>query len=674
MKARLRTVAAVLACTLGLGAHAALDVAGLDKSVDPCTHFYDYVNGKWLASATIPADRTSWGPWTELVVRNEKIVLGAFDELAHAAPRPAGSWERKVVDFYKSGMDEAAIERAGLKPLEPYLQRARSVEGARDLADALAMLHAAGIGAGFDSDVEPDRKDSSHYLFDVSQGGLGLPDRDYYFRTDEKSRAQREAYVKHVQRMLQLAGADAASAERDAGTVLDLETALAKASMTAVERRDEEKTYNKMTRAAFAESAPGFPWDRYFKALGADRAKSLNVEQPAFMQALGELAARRPAADWQVYLRWHILRAAAATLPEAFEHERFDFYERVMRGTQAPPARARHVIDVIGGRYGGVRLGQAVGHIFVDRAFTPEAKARATDLVRNVRAALADRIRNSDWMSDATRKLALEKLDRMQYVVGYPDQWRDYTDAKVGDYPFAENWLRANAFDHRREMRRIDGPVDRDEWLMGQYIVNAYYDQHRNQIVLPAAILQPPFFDAKADDAVNYGGIGMVIGHEITHGFDDRGRLFDARGNMRDWWTPGDAKRYVERADKVVQQYSAFHVDDIQVNGKLTLSENIADQGGLAIAYAAMEKALRKHNPGEIDGFTPEQRFFLSYAEIWRTKLRPEIERLYLRTDGHSLARFRVTGPLQQSPNFARAFSCEPGRTLISESQRANIW
>jgi putative endopeptidase len=392
------------------------------------------------------------------------------------------------------------------------------------------------------------------------------------------------------------------------------------------------------------------------------------------MQAFAQLAARRPAVDWQAYLRWHILRAAAATLPEAFERERFDFYERVMRGTQAPPARARHVIEVIGGRYGGVRLGQAVGHIFVDRAFTPEAKARATDLVRNVKAALGDRIRNSDWMSDATRKLALEKLDRMQYVVGYPDQWRDYADAKVGDYPFAENWLRANAFDHRREMRRIDGPVDRHEWLMGQYIVNAYYDQHRNQIVLPAAILQPPFFDAKADDAVNYGGIGMVIGHEITHGFDDRGRLFDARGNMRDWWTPGDAKRYVERADKVVQQYSAFHVDDIQVNGKLTLSENIADQGGLAIAYAAMEKALRKHNPGEIDGFTPEQRFFLSYAEIWRTKLRPEIERLYLRTDGHSLARFRVTGPLQQSPNFARAFSCEPGKTLISESQRANIW
>ena len=669
-----RLLACAMACALATSAAAALDVSEFDKSVDPCTDFYDFVNGRWIQSATIPADRSAWGPWTELVVRNEKVLLGAFDEMSRGPAAPAGTWQRKVVDFYRSGMDRAAIERAGLTPLEPYFARARSVRGVQDLADALAMMHAAGIGGGFAIDVEADRKDSAHYLLDVAQGGLGLPDRDYYFRDDEKSRAQREAYAKHVAKMLELAGSDANTAERDAATVLDLETALAKASMTAVERRDEEKTYNKMTRAALSGSAPGFPWDRYFRALGAAHAKALNVEQPAFMQAFAELAARRPAADWAVYLRWHILRATAEALPEAFNHERFEFEERVLRGTKEPPARARHVLTVIGGRYGASRLGQAVGHVYVDHAFTPQAKARATELVRNVKAALRDRIEASDWMTDATRKLALEKLDRMQSVVGYPDHWRDMSDAKVGDYPFVENWLRGNAFDHRRDMRRIGAPVDRTNWLMGQYIVNAYYDQHLNQIVLPAAILQPPFFDAKADDAVNYGAIGMVIGHEITHGFDDRGRLFDARGNMRDWWTPEDARQYTARAERVVAQYSAFKVDDIQVNGKLTLSENIADQGGLAIAYSALEKALAGKNPGRIDGFTPQQRFFLSYAEGWRTKQRPEIERLYLRIDGHSLPRFRVQGPLQQSPEFARAFSCEPSKTLISESQRANIW
>jgi predicted metalloendopeptidase len=665
---------AALAGACATGALAALDVAGLDPSVDRCTDFYDYVNGRWLATATIPADRNSWGPWTELVIRNEKVVLDAFDQLAHQQPQAPGTWQRKAVDFYKSGMDLDAIERAGLKPLDPYFARAKAVQGTQDLADALAALHAVGIHGGFDLDVEADRKDSAHYLLDMAQGGLGLPDRDYYFRDDEKSRAVREAYVKHVARMLELAGSDAAAAERDAATILDLETALAKASMTAVERRDEEKTYNKMTPEQLADAAPGFPWARYLKAVGAGHARAMNVRQPAFMQAFAEQAARRPAADWAVYLRWHILSATAAALPKAFNDERFAFEDAVLQGTKQQPARARHVILVMGGRYGAARLGQAIGHIFVDRSFTPEAKARATGIVQNVRAALAERIRNSDWMSEPTRKLALQKLERMQSVVGYPDKWRDLSDAQVGDYPFVENFLRGNAFDHRRDMRRIGGPVDRTNWLMGQYIVNAYYDQHLNQIVLPAAILQPPFFDASADDAVNYGAIGMVVGHEITHGFDDRGRLFDAYGNMRDWWTAGDAQRYKERAERVVQQYDKFKVQDIPVNGKLTLSENIADQGGLAIAYSGLEKALAKHDPGKIEGFTPQQRFFLAFGEVWRTKLRPELERLYVRIDGHSPARFRIQGPLQQSDEFARAFSCEPGKTLLSESQRANIW
>jgi predicted metalloendopeptidase len=562
-----------------------------------------------------------------------------------------------------------------LKPLQPQLDRIAATRNAADLAATLGALHVLGMTPGFEFEVRPDAKNSTRYLAEVVQAGLGLPDRDYYFNDDDRTKSLRAGYRQHVAKMFELSGDKPEAAARNAEAVFALETELARASMTAVERRDVDKTYNKMTLTQLSAQAPGFPWAAYFKALGLADVSEVNVAQPAFFKAFAKLAAERPAADWQTYLRWHLLHEAASKLPAAFNQANFDFYDAQLNGVKAAPPRARHVILNMAGRYGSLPMGQGVGEIFVEKAFPPEAKARARELVDNVKAALGDRLRTVDWMSEETRKRALEKLAAMQIKIGYPDQPRDYSDADVGPYSFVENWMRANAFEHRRTSRRVGAPVDRGEWFMGPHIVNAYYNSRGNEIVFPAAILQPPYFDARADDALNYGAIGMVIGHEITHGFDDRGRRFDAQGNLRDWWTDEDARRYVERAQKVERQYSGFDgVEGTKVNGKLTLGENISDVGGLKIAYLALQKALKDKPQEKIDGYTPEQRFFLSYAQQWRSRYRIERERLMLATDSHSPPRYRVSGVIVHMPEFARAFSCDANRTLLSEGERANIW
>jgi predicted metalloendopeptidase len=654
----------------------ALDLITLDRGLGPCPDFYGYANRGWIQSTTIPDDRSRWGTTDQLDERNEKILVGAL-EAARAKPLPApGTAQRKVIEFYASGMDRAAIDKAGLHPIEPLMARAAGVEDAASLAAALALLHRGGVDAGFAFTVSPDAKDSGIYLAQVLQGGLGLPDRDYYFLPDARSADTRAAYTKHVKLMFTLAGDTPEAAARNAAAVVALETELARASMTAVERRDVDKTYNKLSAAKLAEDAPGFPWRVYFTAIGAPDLAQMNVAQPAFMTGFARMAADRPAADWRAYLRWQVLRATATKLPEAFEHASFDFYQATLQGRKAQAPRPRQVIDAIGGRYGTEPMGQALSMIFVERAFPPEAKARAEAMVGYIKAALDERLRSVEWMGDETRARALEKLAAMRVKVGYPDRWRDFTDADVGDYSFAENWMRAKAFIHRRNVARIGQAVDRSEWNTSPHIVNAFYNGSGNEIVFPAGILQPPFFDAHADDAVNYGAIGMVIGHEITHGFDDRGRRFDAAGNMRDWWTAADAGRYLERAARVERQYSAFiGVDDMPVNGKLTLGENISDVGGVKIAYLALAKALRdKPHEKTLDGLTPEQRFFLSFAQAWRTRYRPQYERLLLRTDAHSPPRFRVAGVVANMPEFAQAFGCDASHTLLSESARANIW
>ncbi|HET9578988.1 MAG TPA: M13 family metallopeptidase [Usitatibacter sp.] len=664
--------AAALALALASSAHAALDVRELDGKADPCRDFYGYVNGSWLAATTIPDDRSGWGTFAIVAKRNEAILLAALDE-ALAAPPAEGSAARKAVDFYASGMDIDAIEKAGLDPVSKPLAAADSVTDARSLAVALAALHARRIRAGFEFGVRADAKDSGRYLAQLLQGGLGLPERDYYFRTDERSKTQRADYVAHVARLFVLAGDSRPRAEERANTVLALETQLANASLGAVERRDPEKTYHKMTMAQLEELAPGFPWHAYLEALGTPALSEANVAQPEFFRAFARLAKERAPAEWRTYLRWHVLHAAARTLPRAFADADFDFYQRELRGRRSQPLRAGEVVDFIVGHYGEQPMAEAMGQIFVARAFSTQAKARALELVRNVKEALAGRLRAVEWMSEATRERALEKLAAMNVKIGYPDRWRDYSAATVGAHVYAENWLRANEFEHRRLVAKLAQPVDRGEWWMAPYIVNAYYSAERNEIVFPAGILQPPFFDAEADDALNYGAIGAVIGHEITHGFDDRGRRYDAQGNLRDWWTQTDARGYLARAKRIEEQYAGYEgIEGLHVNGQLTLGENISDVGGLKIAYLALAQALDGREAAPIDGLTPEQRFFISFAQAWRATYRPAYERLLIQTDQHSPARFRVRGALAHMPEFAKAFHCEAPQSLAGEP--AEIW
>jgi predicted metalloendopeptidase len=662
-------------CACAFAAVAALDVAGLDPAGAACADFYRYANGRWLESTRVPDNRSRWGTFDQIDEHNQDTLGAALDRGLRGPLPPRGTAQRMAMEVYASGMDRDAIEKAGTAPIAPQLALAAKVDGAGALARVLGRLHESGIKAGFTFAVRPDARDSTRYLAQVAQGGLGLPDRDYYFLDDARSAQIREAYRKHVERMLALAGDGEADASRNAAAAIALETELARASMTGVERRDVDKTYNPMTPAQLAVLAPGFPWKDYFEAIGAGTLARVNVEQPQFMGAFAGLAASRYPAEWRAYLRWQVVRATADKLPRAFARAHFEFYEAVLRGRQVEPPRMREVIDIIGGRTGTEPMGQALSRVYIENAFTPEAKARAQALVGNVKAALAERLASVDWMSEDTRKRALEKLAAMRVKIAYPDRWRDYAGADVGPYPFVDNWLRANAYVHRLVVSRIGKPVDRDEWFTSPHITNAFYNRNGNEIVFPAGILQPPFFDPAADDAVNYGAIGAVIGHEITHGFDDGGRRFDAAGNMTDWWTAEDARRYVERAQRVERQYGAFvGVEDIKVNGKLTLGENISDIGGLKIAYLALQKALAGKPREKIDGLTPEQRFFLSFAEAWRSIYRPELERLQLRTDPHSPPRFRVAGVLANMPEFAQAFGCDATHALLSEGDRANIW
>ena len=666
---------AALLAALPAGLHARLDLAGMDRSLDACTDFYQFANRNWLESTPIPDDRSSHGAFSELELRNEQVLLKAFGEALAKPLPPEGSPQRMAFEVYASGMDEQAIERAGLAPIAPLVAKARLVSSERGLAAALALLHTHGIDAGFAFSVQADAKDSSRYLAQVSQAGLGLPDRDYYFRDDERSVKLRTEYRSHVARMFALAGEPAQAAAKLADIVVELETELARASMTIAERRDPAKTYNRFTVPQLEEAAPGFPWKEYFAELGAPQLATLNVAQPEFVRALARLAAQRAPADWQAYARWHILLATATKLPAPLEREHFAFHEVQLDGVKTQPPRARRVLTEMGGKYGDRRLGMAIAQVFVARTFPPEAKARMHELVRNVKAALEARLRKVDWMSEETRARALEKLAAMQVKIGYPDRWRDYADLDVGPYAFADNWLRANAFDHRRELRRIGQPVDRTDWWMAPHVVNAYYSGRRNEIVFPAAILQPPYFDLHADDAVNYGAIGMVIGHEITHGFDDRGRRFDKDGNLRDWWTAEDDQRYRDRAARVERQYAGFEpVHGEKINGTITLGENLSDIGGAKIAYDALQLALRGKPREAIDGLTPEQRFFVSFAQIWRHRAREEWERKLILTDVHSLPRLRVRGTLGHMPEFAQAFSCKGSSTLTAEWERARIW
>jgi putative endopeptidase len=640
----------------------------LDKTCKPCDDFYEFAMGGWMKSNPIPAEYPSWGTFTELRDQNLTAMRSILDASAKANAS-AGSNQQKIGDFYSSCMDTSAVDAAKLMPLLPEFAKVDAIQNTKDLQAAIAQAHRQDINSAFAFGSTPDFKDSSQMIAEADQGGLGLPDRDYYTRDDDGSKKLREDYVQHVAKMFELAGHDPDKAAAEAKTVMTLETSLAKASRTNVELRDPEKNYNKMTLAQMAALTPDWSWETYFKNVGAPALTEANIGQPDFFKELDHQLTATSIANWKIYLNWHVLHSAAPSLAEEFVQENFNFYGKKLAGTKELPPRWKRCVQQTD-RY----LGEALGQVYVQTYFTPAAKAHAKQMVDDLIAALRADIPTLSWMGPETKKQALAKLAAFTVKIGYPDKWRDYSALTVDRGSYLANVQHGAAFEQARQLNKIGKPVDRGEWGMTPPTVNAYYNPTFNEIVFPAGILQPPFYDPKADDAVNYGGMGAVIGHEISHGFDDQGSKFDGKGNLSEWWTPADRKNFDEHADCVVQQFDGYEVEPgLHQNGKLVLGESIGDLGGLTIAYAAYEKSIQGSRPKDIDGFTPEQRFFLGWAQVWGTNMRPEFARLQTNTNPHPLPRFRGNGPLSNMAAFAQAFGCKKGDAMVREPG-CKIW
>jgi putative endopeptidase len=645
------------------------DTANLDKTCKPCDDFYQFAMGGWMKNNPIPAEYSSWGTFTQLADKNQQN-LRTILEAAQSAKAAAGSNEQKIGDFYASCMDTAAINAAGTKPIDAELARVAALKNSAELQAEVARLQRQGVQVLFRFNANQDAKDSTQIIAFAGQGGLGLPDRDYYTREDEKSAKLRDAYVKHVAKMLELAGAPAEKSAAEAATVLSIETGLANASMKNTDLRDPNKTYHKMKVAELAALTPDFSWTSYFAAQGHSELQEINVSQPDFFKSLNAQLTATSLDDWKTYLRWHLVNSAANTLSDPFVTEEFEFRGKTLTGAKEIQPRWKRCVQAT-----DRSLGEALGQVYVQKYFPPAAKAQALVMVHNLIAALRDDLQTLPWMGQDTRTAAAAKLEAFAIKIGYTDKWRDYSALKVERASYSQNAARAAEFDFARRLSRIGKPVDRTEWGMTPPTVNAYNNSAMNEIVFPAGILQPPFYDPKADDAVNYGGMGAVIGHEITHGFDDHGSQYDARGNVRNWWSDDDLKNFKSRAACVSDQFDGYVVDgDLHQNGKLVLGESIADLGGLAISYAAYEKSLQgKPRPTDKDGFTPEQRFFLGWAQVWGANQRIEFARLMANTNPHPLSRFRVNGPLSNIAEFAKAFGCKHGDAMIRENQ-CKIW
>ncbi len=667
MKLRLLAVFAALSLTAAL--RAAIDPKNFDLSVKPSDNFFLYANGGWQKANPIPAAYSSWGAFNEVDEHN-KAALHKILEHAATVEKP-GSIEELVGGFYASGMNESAVNIAGIAPLQTDLTHFAGIASASDVQAAFPILHHYKIRAGFIFASEPDPKDSTMVIAGLGQAGLGLPDRDYYFREDEKSKKLREQYVAHVAKVFELAGDTPDAAQAEAAAVMKLETALAKGSKTNVELRDPVANYHKMTIPELQKLTPHFDWKAYFAAVGLAVPDFVDCGQPDFFAAFDAQLANTPVADWQAYFRWQLVHGAAPYLSTNFVNENFDFYGKTLTGAKELRDRWKRVLDTV-----DRGAGEALGQLYVAQEFPPEAKKRMLALVDNLKSALRDDIKSLDWMDEPTKAKALEKLDAFGVKIGYPDKWIDYSSLKVDRGSYVTNVFRAADFNFRRDVAKIGKPVDKTDWQMSPPTVNAYYDPQRNEIVFPAGILQPPFFDFSADDAVNYGGIGAVIGHEMTHGFDDQGSQFDAVGNLTNWWSDESAKRFKERTTAIVKQFSGYTaIDDLHVNGELTQGENIADLGGLKIAYAAFKKATAGKPAEKIDGFTPDQRFFLSWATVWHTNQRDAQLRLQVNTDPHSPALYRVNGPVSNLKEFYDAFNIpadSPMRRAAAE--RVTIW
>jgi putative endopeptidase len=647
-----------------------LDVPSMDKSANPCVDFYQYTCGGWMKNNPIPGDQASWSVYAKLATDNQRFLWGILDDLAKktSGRTPA---QQKIGDYFAACMNEPAIEKLGAAPLKPLLDEIAAVQNKRELATLLAREHLTNATGGlfFNFGSDQDFADSSQIIAFAQAGGLGLPDRDYYTKEDAKSQEIRQKYLVHVQNMLKLLGDSPDAAKNEAQTIMQIETALAKSQLTRVQRRDPHNLFHTMDRSALQALVPNLNWDTYLNISGIDGVDIFNVTEPEFYKELNRQLQSNSLDDIKTYLRWHIASANAPYLSSGFVKENFDFFSHTLRGVQQLPPRWKRCVRLV-----DRELGEALGQEFVARTFTTNTKKDAVEMTRKIEQAMEEDINQLTWMGPETKKQALEKLHGVVNKIGYPDKWRDYTSVTIRPDDFLGNVQRSVAFEAHRQLNKIGKPLDRGEWDMTPPTVNAYYNPQMNDINFPAGVLQPPLYDVKLDDAPNYGNTGGTIGHELTHGFDDEGRQFDAKGNLRDWWTKEDSAQFEKRAQCVVDQYAKYTiVDDIKINSKLTEGEDVADLGGLILAYVAWKAQTKGQHLESRDGFTPDQRFFIGYAQWACENERPENLRANAITNPHSPGMYRVNGLVINMPEFQRAFSCKAGQPMVRDD-RCRVW
>jgi len=644
------------------------DPGAMDRSAQPCDDFYQFACGTWIKNNPVPADRSRYGRFDELTERNQTTLRTILEGVSKPDPKRSAI-DQKIGDYYASCMDESGIEKKGVAALKPDLDRIAAIKSKSEIAGALAHLHNAGASGIFRFGAQPDFKNAKVHIAAVDQGGLALPDRDYYLKDEERFANVRKQYPGHVQKMLELLGDAPDVAAKEAQAVLDIETALAKASLERVKRRDPANIYHKLKKEELAALAPAIDWNAYFAASGAPAFSEVNVTWPDFFKGASELLGQKSLDDWKTYLRWHLVHDAAPLLPAAFVNENFDFYGKTLTGAKELRPRWKRCVDLT-----DEQLGEALGQRYVEKTFGAEGKARMAKMVDALETALREDIKTLPWMTDTTKQQAQAKLTAIANKIGYPDTWRDYTGVKIVRGDAMGNAERASQFEQARDNAKIGKPVDPKEWGMTPPTVNAYYSALQNNINFPAGILQPPFFERAMDDAVNFGAIGAVIGHELTHGFDDQGRKFAADGNLSDWWTEQDGKEFEKRASCIADEYTEFTVaEGVHLNGRLTLGENTADNGGLRIAHMALENTIRGQNVPLRDGFTPQQRLFLGWGQIWCQTETDESAKLRAQVDPHSPGRYRVNGVVVNMPEFQQAFSCPKGAPMVRENA-CRVW
>ncbi len=647
------------------------DPNNIDRAVSPAQDFYKFAVGTWVKSNPIPDEYSRFGSFEVLQEENNVVLKKILDEAAANKNWEKGSARQKIGDFFATGMDSARIERDGYKPLLPLFKEIDAIKNKKELVNKVSEFHGMGLGILFNFFVDVDEKKSDMYVAQLSQSGTSLPDVEYYTKDDTRSKEIRDKYVQHVANMFKLVNTDSQDAESYSQKILAIETELAKVSNTRLENRDPLKTYNKMTIGGLKKLTSNFDWNTYFEVVGIEDPSVIVVAQPKFVEGMNKILDETSLEDWKVYLKWQLMRRTAGALSSEFVNESFDFNGKFLNGQKILQPRWKRILANV-----NASLGELLGEIYVAEVFPPEAKARAKKIVDNLLVSMGESIKNVEWMSDATKQQALKKLSTFGVKIGYPDKWTDYSALEVSRASYFQNLRNAMAWAKKDNMKKLGQPVDRTEWGMNPQTVNAYYNPVMNEICFPAAILQPPFFNQNADDAINYGAMGVVIGHEITHGFDDQGRMYDENGNIREWWTKEDNEKFKERSQKLVDQYNSFvAIDTFKVDGALTLGENIADLGGLTVSFAAYKKTDEFKKGESIDGFTPAQRFFLGYAQVWANNIRPEALKLRLKTDVHSPGYQRVNGPLMNLPEFFEAFDVKPSDPMRNTDDKiVKIW